>query len=269
MKPMVIALLVLLPLCGWSSKPSPERNVEAAKKVWESVIAAKGGRDRLHAVRTLGVRLDGGRDWYQLYAFEFPSKVWKRTGPDEPVVKVLDGERGTGAFVGRHFKKLHSPRKGQVEVSIAAINPENVKLSVEAEVCYAVVHFLLETAWRRPEIVALDETVRLGKPVLVVYVNDCFGGAAYVIDPVTKLPSEYINFDVRRIGDKLPPLPQASRSSVGRLDNYVAIDGIMLPGRTYGREGKMTYEVNRDYPESLFHTAPTLSDWGLWAPPTK
>lgn len=288
MKWLCLCFLLVSPLL--SRAQVFEANPTAAKEVWESVIAAKGGRERLHAVRTFGVRMKGGT-WYepgyQMRAYEFPSKVWMRTGPIEPFVGAYDSERRMGAYVVRHYRELHAPKKGQVEDSGQTSDPVMVKRDVDGENCYAIRNFLLETSWYRPEIVAVTEMKWRGQDAFVLYVNGCSNAYAYIIDAKTRLPSEVIGFLTtgKRWDEKnLPPIPSPEcpnkrdnphcYSSGPQFEDYVSVEGVMLPKRLGHRFGngnerlwaddKMTYEINREYPDSLFMTPPTLSDWGPW-----
>lgn len=281
---MRIAFAVVLlcaPLWGWAATPGRNsvRNVEAVRREWESVIAAKGGRDRLFNVHSFGVSYESsyrGQRWYGLEAYSFPLRVWARSRNLPPghhipaMIEVLNGEKGVGwAAIGGSTDQRTTPRlawdsRVPSEHGWVYTDPAQVIKEAKSKTCQAVVLYLLETKWYQPEIVAADESTWIGKDVLVIYVKSCDGPAAYVIDPKTKLPVAYIFFGIREFGAELPPLPKRYEFGLSRFDDYVAVDGLLMPRKT--TYGEMKYEINRDYPDSLFTKPPQLSDWGPWPP---
>lgn len=262
----VIVLLLGVLVSHLSAAEEPKRNLEAAKRTWETVIAAKGGRDRLHGIRTLGVRYEGTdkrflstASWYGRIAYELPNRVWGR-GQDAPFrrdmpglfsLRAMDAEAGVGWDLGSGSK--NEPKQyGSKIVSALVAN----------KVCEANELYLLETKWYQPKIVALSETTWRGRQVIVIYVASCNGSAAYLIDPHLRLPVGFVYLSGKKI-EGMPPIPQQTGPSLGyAFQDYVSVDGVQLPSQT--TLGHMTYEINREYPRSLFSTPPQLSDWGPW-----
>ena len=261
-------IFLLIPPLGWTADHRSQRNVKTARHAWESVIEAKGGRNLLHSVRTLGVRsqydgTQGLRSFhsYSWQVYDFPSRVWIRA-VDPPYQANLppllnleswDAETGLGWFVDPNI------------VTKATDSATATKMAKE-ESCKATELFLLESKWFQPEIVAVDESKWIKKDALVIYVKSCSGPAAYVVDPKTRLPLAFILFPISQFGDELPPLPTKYRYGVWRFDEYALADGIMMPRKT--GFGETSYEINHNYPRSLFTQPPESSDWGPWPPPS-
>jgi hypothetical protein len=262
-------IFLLIALFGCTASYASQRNVEAARRAWESVIEAKGGRNLLQGVRTLGIQsqYDGAQGLrsfrsYSRQVYEFPSRVWIR-GVDPPyqpnlspllILEAWDADAGIGWLT--NGTSVPKPR------DFATIT----KMAKEKS-CKTAELFLLESKWYQPEIIAVDESKWMKKDALVIYVNSCSGPAAYVVDLQTRLPLAFILFPISQFGDKLPPLPTKYRYGVWRFDEYAPVDGIMMPRKT--GFGDTTYEINREYPRSLFTKRPEVSDWGPWPPPAK
>jgi hypothetical protein len=247
-----------------SAQPSPKQNAEAAKRVWEEVIKAKGGRERLYAIRTLGIRYEGTErrwlrniTWNGRRAIEFPYRVWRR-GQDAPFQADRPG-------LSSHLVMDAETRVGWVYGSPEHIKPSIVSAVVKNNICDAAENYLLETKWYQPKIVGLSETKWFGRNVLVIYAETCSGSSAYLIDPETKLPVGLVYLWGMKL-ESSPPIPNQTGPMIGRgFENYESVDGVQLPRKT--TLGNMTFEMNRQYPKSLFTTPPVPSDWGPWPPP--
>lgn len=296
---MRIALAVIFlcsSLSGWAAAlgQNSARNVQDAKREWETVMAAKGGREKLWSVKTLGVRyqvVKAGRViGYGREAYDFPSRVWLRYQDPpyrrgmrmSPTIEVLSGDAGIGWIrTDTDYRELarEVPRNQHgwiiTDRGLKAGDPGTAEKDASGEVCRASTLYLLETKWYQPEIVAVDESKWIGKDVLVIYVKSCDGPAAYAIDPKTKLPLAYVFFALREFGTELPPLPKRNELGVYRFADYVDVSGLLMPGLAtppgmgLATLDEMKFEINRQYPDSLFTKPPKLSDWGPWPPPSQ
>lgn len=242
-------LLAVLTVFGfWADVPV--RNKAAAQKEWDRVIAAKGGRERLLNVRSFGLRASGRRNTYQRRVFVFPTKLWLRTRDVKPIgilLLAIDGD-----------KDSDSAPPG---VSLITIPGTPRSKFLRNEFCNLTTYYLLESSMTTPEIIGIDEDKLNGDDVELIYVRGCFGDGAYVVDPQSKLPRAYVKFN--RPVDTFPKLRDVSILR-WTFSDYKEVDGIMLPMTT--SFGKMYYEINRNYPDSLFSTAPRWNDWGPWPP---
>jgi len=266
MKFAILIGAVIIPLLSAAQLNSTKKS-ETARRLWESTIQAKGGHDRLQRVTSLGILSEntwqkGFRSFhsYSRKVFDLPSKVWIRALDlpyqlDVPSILIMealdiDTERGWTKVQGAPPQLLE---------------PDKVQKLVKYQVCEMTQLYLLESSWYQPRIVALDESKWMGQNVFVLYVDGCWGPAAYVIDPASRLPIAFAKFPINQFGDELPQLPERSGYGVWLLDDYGAVDGIQLPSKT--NLGNTKYELNKKYSLSLFTTAPAESDWGPWPAP--
>lgn len=270
-----VGFLVFVSLLGLADekanrKVSPQ-NTEAAKRAWEKVIAAKGGRERLMGVRTFAVldewhgkRRKHDPGGYGRTVFEFPSKYW---------------HRGHGLYFRRDVPGFLMQKVANVDESIMwdfyngenhyeNVTKEKVQKFIKEMTCRVVPLYLPETRWYQPTVIALDEMRWYKKDVLVIYVISCFGPAAYVIDPATNLPLFYTILPRADFEKELPAIPERVGIGDWMFADYISVEGVMLPKKVSGL-GDMTYEINREYPNSMFTKQPELNDWGPWPPPEK
>jgi hypothetical protein len=228
-----------------------------AKRLWEKVIAAKGGRERLQGVRNMVVstcgRYSNGRfKTYPVY-FEdllvFPNKYWSwndyRPGlfglrvsmynydtgmkyvitdvePDYPMEHISDTERR------QNYRK------------------EDIKL--------AQLLYLLETEWFKPAIVNAS-TERAGRQRVDVIQTVVEGERwDFACDQKTHLPSKVTHFYVE-------PVTGKSFVKVERFSDYTEAGGIKVPQTITvgdGTEYKATFQFNVEYREDIFNQPPPV-----------
>src|SRR5690349_6234837 len=246
----IITLLAALLACpqGLHKRgdgPSP------AELAWERVIAAKGGRQLLHSIKTLGIVQRGTGNTYSLILIEFPSKYWSRAlhpsagvGHTQALILLkANGERGIAWSYqeNKSFKKFSKTSDEKFDAVIAS------------GICNVVAPDLLETKWYKPKIVAVDEGRWDGKSVQVIYVKTCFEDlasgsdslSAYVVDLQTHLPLAFCF-----VGNHFPN-PQeevcSRRTELGNwvFSNYESFNGLIL---SRGSDTKTSFDINPKMP---------------------
>ena len=229
-----------------------------AQTVWEQTIKAKGGRERLHAIKNLlAVEPSRGKPDrpYLVDLWVFPDKSWRWHDDLEGYLGLnLNVSSRLGWWsVSEHrrpsqYRTAHwsPPNQGR----------QNAVVAVQAE-------FLLETAWYQPRILSLSSG-RIGRREYHVITAEIPERVRYYIDKQTYL--------VRR-------LESAEEWSPDRLiilapqpwefEDYAPVDGIMMPKRQTvlnPRAGNTRYtfqfEFNVEYEPTIFDIdrKPALED---------
>lgn len=241
-----------------TSKANPE-------EVWEKVIAAKGGRGRLHAVKSVlvSVRRTGwwegkrGR-WRGDTLYVFPNKMWywDDEGPLPMGISVGmyngDADAEWNQHEGYPVEKNGPPTRPQVKLDL-----------IDFQIIY-----LLETKWLKPSLLSVREEKRGWSKVYVLR------GAAdpyeidYVIDAKTFLPKEIILY--REYSGSIPELLRGRMKEKEimtipyKIHHYIEVQGVMMPGAISGYEwrgkNRPTYQFNVEYDPRLFDRPPSLAD---------
>lgn len=209
-----------------------------AERLWELAVAAKGGRERLHAVNSL--LISAGSPKYPLIdLYAFPGKFWRWNALPEPIglsIDMMNAERGDAYLTYPDDPK--SPRKlGEVFLR-----------SCQFFVTEAQLYFLLETRWHRPVPVEAREGEARGRRADVVRVVVGDRQADYFLDRKTHLPLMVV----------YPPREKAWRRFEAK--DYVDVGGVMLPSKvSYGGGfSPYAYVVNPDYDAAVFERPPTV-----------
>ena len=242
-----VLLLTAVLVTGQTTEP------DALRQVWERMIDAKGGRDRLLEIDTLLMvqprRGVPDRPWYvDLYAF--PDQSWKWFD-DRPelfglILRVSDGN-------GKWFARDGDSGDG---ISTTWEPPRETD---QHDLIRIQGVYLLESRWIRPELLWL-ETGRIGFRRYDVITADLVGDRVqYYVDRETSL--------VRRI----QPHDDSANNvfidgTVWEFEDYIPVDGIMMPTRIeWDNSGtKLTYRweysFNVDYDPEVFSRRPALED---------
>lgn len=230
-------------------------NQQEHTEVWERVIAAKGGRERLQAVRTLVIRSHepepGGDSRYRRvvgtvqYEFvrAFPDRYWAwedyrpgAMGFRTEVVSIparFDWESRRG----ERATQIAWSARGQSHIADLLIREQLV--------------YLLETSFTKPTIIGSSKQ---GGRIRLFAAVPGYQQVEYVVDPKTFLPAIVVltwSSDTDR--DKppavaLPPLTY-------ELADYVSVGGIQMPTTVKGL-GRVEYIINPDIDPKLFVTPP-------------
>jgi len=229
---------------------APRADTQAeAQRLWELAIAAKGGRERLYAVRNMIISTNGSK-YHSVELHVFPNKFWRWTGEPEPfgqsanmynleqrVAYTSDSGRPGAAAV-----KLHESNLGGGHIEL-----------VDAQLLY-----LMETRWVKPTLVGVSS-------------GEVDGHRADVVR--TRFEGRTVDFYLDR-GTHLPLKVALVDESNGKeymyetLSDYATIDGIKLPLKVDTRgSGNLpnTYQLNVEYDEQLFERPPSaLSGPDAW-----
>jgi hypothetical protein len=280
-------------LLMWPSLASPKgpRNRAAAAereravKLWNEAIAAKGGRERLLAVKNLVVdqifptRLHPhGKERTLTGLYVFPHLAWDY-GHDSwssgrsVILRIWNGNLGRTYFCRNEPKLFCSESKEPLGQLIEDLGDRQTV-------------WLMETRWVKPQPVkAWTQRVGWRKvDVVETEVNNAFDTGTgetgnvgeteikeadklkvrYFLDRSTHLPVK-ITYDV------FVKMPQASESGwlhyEFRLRNYEDVAGIKLPRDVWSNEGaddfiheRDRYEINVQYDPRVFVCKPRISD---------
>jgi hypothetical protein len=213
---------------------------QEARRLWDAVVKAKGGRERLDNLQNILIQ---ERDAVQLFAF--PDKYWQWTySPPfpEPAMGLYKGE--PGLYYSISDTGIHAVTDGDPQ---GWMDKESVVL-------------LLETRWVKPEPLKVTRQRRGRQTVDVIE---------------TKVGDERIDFTVevesllvQNVARYSPQYKNGERPWHSTLyDGYVNVDGIQMPTRVcladpdgvarYWRP--VSYRLDVGYDPSLFDSTPQLS----------
>ena len=236
----------------WIAVPAMAQTTDpdALSQVWERMIEAKGGRDRLLDIDSvlrvqrysrnsdepfiveLFLLPDQSWHWFDEHSV-FPMSVQVH---DPKGIWYSDG--GTGRVV---WQPPFEPR----------IDGGGIRLrQIEVQAIH-----LVETRWFQPELLGL-ETERIGRRLHdVLTVGSGATRFRYYVDRETAL--------VRRVDAWSEALDRGAFDTWD-LGDYVLVDGVMMASRTEKREFDLLYEwefsFNVDYDTELFDRPPTVED---------
>jgi hypothetical protein len=218
---------------GWRGQDRESDPPKEAERLWELAIAAKGGRERLYAVKNLAVfeytpqpvgafrkkvRLVGVSFWV------FPGRSWIWEDLGRCVIC-----RGAESY-NREF---------------------SVRSSDEMDLRAAQLEFLMESKWIRPVPVAAQKGAIHGEVVDII--NTKIGKeftAEFLLNPNTHLPIALRTYERGKDGETAP-------SYSAYFSEYAPVLGIQLPRRfvRYNpswERAAVRYEINVDYDSSVF-----------------
>jgi hypothetical protein len=232
-------------------------NGKEAERIWELAIAAKGGRDRLHAVNNLQVSIRE-KVWYKLRLvpyieedlYVFPNKYWEwndqrktifgfdiRVYNQDRDIDLWYTDRGEGGHVGRPVDWVHG--------KAGLITLYDVQL-----------RYFTETKWVRPIPVSVDQTKLGGHSVDIVQTivkgyptkdGKDEQRIAFALDRQTHLPLQVIYYTVTFGKEYSGGVP---------LSDYMDVGGIQMPSNVYGLKAQC--QINVDYNEEIFLREPNV-----------
>lgn len=264
-----------------------DRSPQRAKMLWEQALAAKGGRERLYAVRNFVVssksrfrfspRPDVAAGIAEESLYVFPGKWWNffdyRPGKMGYGINVLDLERGIRWYASPG-KKVPLPPRPDLDKSIIE--------GFEYRFRQAQFLYLLETKWAKPTFIGartesvghknydVVETVIADREMrrlvregptkrlqVEVIDNERAVRADFYLDRKTHLPARIV-ID----GSAARGSGKGSMDYVCRLDDYANVGGIQMPQivNCGDKENQTTYQFNVDYDEAIFERPPTSAD---------
>lgn len=287
----VLSLLaVVSPAIFWGAQTSTVANMTddksrlKAESLWEQAITAKGGRERLYAIRNfvvssksrfrLSPRPDVAAGIAEESLYVFPDKWWNffdyRPGKMGYGINLLDFERGIRWYASPG-KKVPLPPRPDSDKAVL----EDFKYRFrQAQFLY-----LLETKWAKPTFIgARTDSIGLKTYDVVETVIAEREMRRLVREGPTKRMRVEVIDDEREVRadfylDRKTHLPvriaidgRAARGSgkgemdnVCRLDDYVDIGGIQMPHKVNCLDGdnQTSYQFNVNYDESIFAHPPT------------
>lgn len=262
---ITFALTGLLFLNAYSAAQST--NVAQANEFWNKAIEAKGGRDRLHSVKSLLVESSSKNhndepDFQRIDTTEVflpPSRFWSCIDqrPGFPLVILqYDFQKEVGHEFDEKSLKTFSPRSttpeklriNSIELDGSRFNNFAKENFIEKQLIY-----LMETESLRPKISGWRRE-KVGKTSSVV-VEASFGREQfeYFLDPNTYLPIKV------RILTWINELSKSSEEEFFFSD-YVKINGIHFPrsvSKGVGSAIRVKFEVNTKINKKLFDTLPS------------
>ena len=219
------------------------------EELWETAIAAKGGRERLHSIKSFGISyVDTARNFLGLAVhrgiveslYAFPNKSWAWDDglppPFSLSVRVLNLEQDLSCTA---FRNNPNPVCGQPKQR--GPSPANEYIS---QVQYL---YLMETRWVRPIPYSVTTDKIEGKTVEVLHTRFADKRIDYYLNQKTHLPRRVSVF-----------CGNSSRATLSvDLYDYVNVDGIQMPSKQH--KGKINFEVNPPYDETIFTHPPVIA----------
>lgn len=225
-------------------RPS-HHNREQAQKLWDVAINAKGGRDRLHEVRSLliwyeettrnflGIAVHHGHV-ERLYVF--PGRLWSWDDGLPPPFRLTVGVMDLDQDFACRVLDSKSPICGNVR-----------RFGSRERIDEAQYLYLMETKWIKPNPISLRKD-RIGlKPVDVLETQLGDKRILYFLNRKTHLPQRV---DVFRGNSK------EARLSL-EFSEYVSVNGIRMPGKQ--KRGRINLVINPQYDEVVFSRPPMIS----------
>jgi len=217
-----------------------------AAEIWEKALAAKGGKDRLHAIANFLVihnRLRRSQIPYYSSLYILPNKYWLWENEGGVLGTKISANDGTGTWEAHN-----SGRYAGSGVTWWPPDKTDVRRILQDQAL-----FLMETRSYRPKILEL-KTERLGRVEYdVITVDAGLDRVKYYIDRKTSL--------VRRVS----PVERYGNvvTIAAELVDYRPVQGIMVPSRIKYREGgtydlKFAFDV--EYDPEIFKRKPAIED---------
>lgn len=254
-----ILLLVMSHSVKEQVRAPNDKNREEAQRIWESAIAAKGGRERLHSVKNLVISSvstykHGAKQYVRRNEslFVLPDRlwIWNDQRPDVfgVTIEMCNFETKTRFFV-------NSDREPAIP-SVVAANENSLSRT------YGLLSYLMETNWFHPEIETVASSRFDNRPVSIIRTrlpNRAEGFETdykrmdFVIDGQSHLPIEIRYYQTGPDADRV--------YLIEKLLDYVDIDGIKMPSRVIvnNTSEKLHYQLNVEFDPETFKNPPSIS----------
>lgn len=223
------------------SASPPSKTRQEAERLWELAVAAKGGRERLHSVRSVLVSVITRR-YLNVELSVFPDKFWRLSNAPEPLGRsalMFNLERGFGFTADGNAPGGAATRLHESNLGGGVVVLEDTQL-----------YYLLETRWLKPTILGVAGGEVGGRRADVVRVTAGGRTVDYYLDRKTHLPLKVA------LISKLDGEVYFYKT----FSDYAPVDGIQMPlvVRIDG-DGKLpvSYQLNVDYDRHLFERPPS------------
>jgi len=261
---LVAALLILsasvCPVLSAEHKQtqsSQDANRAEAERLWELAIAAKGGRERLHAANNLQISINE-KVWYGLKRvsyirealYVFPGKFWEWNDQQKTVfglsIRMYNHDRDIDLWYTDHGKGARVARPIDLVHGKAGLIP----------IYDAQLRYFMETRWVKPIPINVHEEKLDGKTVDIVQTivkgyptkdGTDEQRVGFAFDRKTHLPIKIIYYRVVQGKEHSGGLP---------LSDYVDVDGNQMPSKIL--DLKSSFKVNVDYDEQIFVREPSV-----------
>lgn len=238
-----------------TSTPQEPSQSTSVERIWEQGIAAKGGREALHGVRSFVItsqgeyrsRAVGKNKIRQEVIYALPDKFWSWSDyrPDVFGLRVQMYNYETSMKYTISEGDPYHP-----------LEPIDEKDRSTRDIPWALMPYFLETKWLKPELLGVKEG-RVG-PYTVNIVETSVRGRRvdFAFDQKTHLPIRVSYYSTNKNGTK-------TYITTIDLADYVDIGGIKLPQtlKYYdGTKHKQRYQVNVGYNEDIFTKLTKIED---------
>jgi hypothetical protein len=264
---LTLAFLLAAAVAGISPAAAPDQRADA-EALWNQAVAAKGGRDRLEAVRNLVVterttytkstRADMTTGFTRQRLYVFPARLWE----------FVDERPGK---LGFHMQSFDLEQR--VGWSGAGRLPDRQGIidGVTNDLLHGQLLYLLETAYLKPEPTGARSGMvgRVAVDIVETRLSSSDVRAVYYLERQRHLPIRVVLFYTVSIPLDVPLAPQSfAREDHYTLGNYVDVDGLQMPtvAMLEGPDKKNTtsYRINVDYDEQVFTTRPSQPQLNGW-----
>ena len=230
---------------------SDDETATQARELWEKVLEAKGGRERLRKITNIYVAADQGQGYRQSTLNVFPDYRFNFSYDPKRENTAIEVSNATKEIVWWQIQGNEArPRKYEEEDVYRNWLPQVMYLLVTSDVDPVPVRL-------RKEWIGL-------KRVDVIEVEAQGWRVDYYIDPKTHLPLRV----VLPLG--LRARNRGEMDHIVTLGDYAAVDGVMMPHKathTYKfnsqrLEDRLKFEINAAYDPHVFEQAPTSRTGG-------
>jgi hypothetical protein len=235
-----------------------ERSQLEARQLWEQAIAAKGGRNRLYAVRNVVVIQHGELrinllkkiSTLQESLFVFPNRIWTWNDMRPSVF---------GLTVDMWNYESH---KQYVLPYPITPNPHTITDEpAGGSLMYGFLDLLPETKWLKPTLVRSTVTRVKGKEVDVVQTSVNNERVDFSLDRKTHLPIRISYFSPEYNNRFSEKYHSDTPDTIQDLSDYAEVSGIKVPQRIKyddGSEYKISFQFDVEYNEGIFVNPPPI-----------
>ena len=271
---VIIVIMVMMAMVVWGQEATEADSREEAKRIWELAIKAKGGREKLYAVRNMVItytdseaehvlvrkkgELRASKKKYKNISvglYSLPDKSWD-WDDNRPSIWGLNMEMKNYETMKRYIVSGGGPFIDEAGNPKGRVIVEDIDPKEASDGKAMFLDILLETRWVQSKIEKLTSGKVGRKKVNVIQTRVLNNRVDYMFDKKTHLLLRRVYYYYDEIGKK-------NRSTRTRYGDYVEVDGIMMPTKVIlesshfeDSTGYRTYQINVEYNEDLFKKPP-------------